>query len=153
MELDRVGAVITPLAFGVGFTFITFVLYEAARIVPWLVLPVVGPAEGRLVIMAAGSLVAGVLFFSSPALWVRMWVLTAAGTHTQSLMSDPSWLISAYVVGPFFIYGSIHGLFVTRGLTWPQMAKAVARRYIATVLAVGVVGLLMGLVTIARSGK
>jgi len=136
-----------------------FVLYEAARIVPWLVLPVVGPAEGRLaimarlVIMAAGSLVAGALFFSSPALWLRIWVTTTAGAHTQSLMSDPSWLITAYVVGPFFIYGSMHGLFVARELTWAKMARAVARRYIATLLAVGAVGLLMGLVTVARGGK
>src|SRR5207249_11289634 len=38
-------------------------------------------------------------------------------------------------------------------VTWAKMARAVARRYIATLLAVGAVGLLMGLVTVARGGK
>ena len=137
------------LTVAVAFTLITFALYEGARIVPWLVLSAANHAEWRLVIIAAGSFVGGALFFSSPALWLRIWVPTT-GAHAQSILSDPSWLVTAYVVGPFFIYGALHGLFVKRELTRAQLAKAVVGRYLVTWLVVSVVGLVMGLIAIAH---
>jgi hypothetical protein len=47
---------------------------------------------------------------------------------------------------PFFVYGAVHGAFVDSGLAWRRMARAIARRYLVTFLAVGVVGLLLAMV-------
>ena len=138
--------VYTVLAFGAAFAVITFVLFETGRRAPSLLLPVVGPVGG-LAIMALGSVISGSLFFSSPALWLGLWVGTTTRAHPASLIRDPLWLIAV----PFFIYGSIHGLFITTGLTWAQMARTFARRYIATVLGVGAVGLVLAMVTMART--
>jgi hypothetical protein len=129
----------TVLAFGVAFALVTLVLFEAGRRGPGFALTSVGPIAG-LIITAIGSFISGALFFSSPVMWLGIWALGMPGA------SEPSWLITAEVVAPSCFYGAIHGAFVDSALAWRQMARAIARRYVLTFLAVGVVGLLLAVV-------
>ena len=104
----RPARVSTVLTFGVAFTPVTLVLFETGRRGPGVALTSVGPAAG-LIIIAIGSFISGALFFSSPVMWLGLWV------HATTGASELSWLITAEVVAPFFVYGAVHGAFVDTG--------------------------------------
>ncbi len=132
----------TVLTFGAAFVIITLVLFEGSRLTSRVVLPAAGPIAG-LAIMTVTALLMGPLFFSSPLMWLRLWAQAAAGPL------EPSWLTTVDVVGPFFVYGAIHGAFVGAGLTRRSMARAIARRYLVTFLVVAVVGVALAMVVMA----
>ena len=62
--------------------------------------------------------------------------------------AEPLWLTTVEVVGPFFVYGAIHGMLVPAGLSWRSMARAIAWRNLVTFLAVAVVGVSVGMIVL-----
>ena len=82
-------------------------------------------------------------------MWLRILVDTTTGAQRPFFLAEPSWLMTADIVGPYFVYGAIHGLFVRAGLTRAQTARAIARRYLVTYLVAGAVGLALGLAAMA----